>query len=245
MIVLYTDFGWEGPYVGQMKAVLAREAPEVAVIDLMHDAPAFSPRPAGYLLAALAGEFPLDTVFVAVIDPGVGDPARRPAAVRADGRWFVGPDNGLFNAVAARARHASWWDLTWRPGRLSTSFHGRDLFAPVGALLARGEQPPGETVPVAERLYADWPDDLAEVIYIDHYGNCVTGFRASMLPEGPEVRVDGRVLARGATFAGRPVGEAFWYENSAGLVELAANQARADVGLGLAVGDPVDIRPGS
>jgi len=137
MIVLFTDFGLDGPYVGQMKAVLHRDAPGVPVIDLFADAPAFDAKRSAYLLAAYAEEFPAPTVFLAVVDPGVGG-ARRPLMVEADGRRYVGPDNGLFEIVWRRARRRRGGAITWRPERLSASFHGRDLFAPVAARLAVG-----------------------------------------------------------------------------------------------------------
>src|SRR5690348_15322031 len=140
MIVLFTDFGATGPYVGQVKAVLAREAPQQPVIDLLHQAPAMNPRASAYLLASLAPSIKGDAAFVCVVDPGVGT-ARRALALRADGRWFVGPDNGLLDVVARRARETEWWEIAWRPQDLSATFHGRDLFAPVAARLARGETP--------------------------------------------------------------------------------------------------------
>src|SRR5512143_1221602 len=140
MILLFTDFGWTGPYVGQMKAVLAAAAPGVPVIDLMHDAPAFRPRPAGVLLAALLAEVPAGAVVLAVVDPGVGT-ARAPLAVSVDGRWLVGPDNGLFAPTLRCDRAAEAWEITWRPARLSASFHGRDLFAPIAASIAAGKLP--------------------------------------------------------------------------------------------------------
>ncbi len=91
MILLYTDFGYDGPYVGQMKAALARDAPGETVIDLMHDAPRHDPRAAAYMLAALAPEMPPDAICVGVVDPGVGG-ARPPVVMEVDGRRFVGPD---------------------------------------------------------------------------------------------------------------------------------------------------------
>src|SRR5690242_11530384 len=109
MIVLFTDFGATGPYVGQVKAVLAREAPAQTVIDLLHDAPALNARASAYLLAALAPSIQGDAAFVAVVDPGVGT-ERRALALKADGRWFVGPDNGLLDIVALRAKSAEWWE---------------------------------------------------------------------------------------------------------------------------------------
>ena len=137
MIHLFTDFGLDGPYAGQMHSVLARAAPGVPVIDLMHDAPVRDPHWSAYLLAALATEMGPDSVCVAVIDPGVGG-ARPPLIVSADGVRFVGPGNGLFEIVQRRAAQAMAWTIDWRPEKLSASFHGRDLFAPVAAMLDQG-----------------------------------------------------------------------------------------------------------
>ena len=242
MIVLFTDFGLEGPYVGQMKAVLHNEAPGIPQVDLMADAPPFGARAAAYLLAAYAPAFPSGSVFLSVVDPGVGG-ARRPLTVAAGGHWFVGPDNGLLALAARRAEAARAWHITWRPARLSASFHGRDLFAPVAARLARGEDPPGSPVPLAGLTGADWPEDLAEIIYLDRFGNAVTGLRADRLRQDAMLLAGGRSLERATTFSDVAAGSAFWYENANGLVEIAANQARADRLLGLAIGDPVQLRP--
>src|SRR5581483_10791489 len=138
MIALYTDFGVADPYVGQVHAVLAQAAPGVAVIDLLHAVPNFDIRAGAYLLPALGAELPADTIFVCVVDPGVGS-ERRALIVRADGRTYVGPDNGLLHVVWQRARSRECRAIDWRPARLSASFHGRDLFAPVAARLACGE----------------------------------------------------------------------------------------------------------
>ncbi len=244
MIVLFTDFGLAGPYVGQMKAVLARIAPAVPVVDLLADAPRCNPRASAYLLAAFAEEFPLDSVFLAVVDPGVGS-ARRPCVVRADGRWYVGPDNGLFNVVAQRARSLRRWEIGWRPVRLSSSFHGRDLFAPVAARIALGEPPPGEAVASGERIVSDWPEDLAEVIYLDHFGNAMTGIRAACFPSTGRLLVNGRSIAHAPVFSAVPEGEAFWYGNSSGLVEIAVNCGDAGRELGLAIGTTIGLRTGN
>ena len=142
MIVSFTDFGFHGPYTGQMKAVLHQMAPGVPVIDLFADAPVNNPKASAYLLAAYAAWFPPQTIFLCVVDPEVGG-ARPPVIVEADGRWYVGPGNGLFELVQRRASETRSWTIDWRPERLSASFHGRDLFAPVAAMLACGEPPPG------------------------------------------------------------------------------------------------------
>lgn len=240
MIVIATDFGCEGPYLGQMKSVLMRDAPSVPVIDLFCNLPAYEIEAAAYLLAAYVGEFPESTVFLCVVDPGVGG-TRRAAAVRADGRWYVGPDNGLFNVIAARAERVNWWDITWRPERLSQSFHGRDLFAPVAARIALGEAVPGTAVDPGERLLPGWPEDLSKIVYVDHYGNLMTGMRAVGMNEDVIVEAGGMRMAYARTFSEVPPGSAFWYANANGLVEIAVNQGRACVTLGLKVGDLMHI----
>ncbi len=241
MIVLFTDFGLTGPYVGELKAVLSRLAPEVPVIDLMADAPSRDPRRAAYLLAALVAGFPPPVTFLAVVDPGVGGD-RPPVVARADGRRLVGPGNGLFELVLRRAARADWQEIAWRPvgpAGLSPSFHGRDLFAPVAAGLARNRVPAcGATRPAAARR-PDWPDDLAEVIYVDGFGNAVSGLRAAGLCAGVTLLVADRPLARARTFSDVSAGTAFWYENSSGLAEIAVNGGRADQALGLTVGSPI------
>ncbi len=241
MIVLFTDFGPAGPYVGEMKAVLYRQAPGVPLVDLFADAPAFDPMACAYLLAAYTSGFPDGTVFLCVVDPGVGG-ARLPVVVEADKRRYVGPDNGLFELVARRADRARWWEITWRPERISASFHGRDLFAPVAARLARGEPPPGEELRAADRPGGDWPDDLARIIYVDHFGNAMTGLRAQTLAPGTILEAAGRRFERVRTFSDAPPGAAFWYENANGLAEIAVNRGGAGPELGLGVGAPVTVR---
>ncbi|MFN2338110.1 MAG: S-adenosyl-l-methionine hydroxide adenosyltransferase family protein [Gammaproteobacteria bacterium] len=243
MIALFTDYGLQGPYVGQLHVVLRQQAPGVPVIDLMHDAPAFAPRQAAYLLAALVEEFPVGTVFLGVVDPGVGGP-RRGAILEVDGRWFVGPDNGLFNVVAQRGLNLRWWDMTYRPARLSASFHGRDLFAPVSAMIALGARPPGIPVVPVLRIKPTWPEELGEVIYIDGFGNVMIGIRMEMLPEQVRLAVSGEPIPRATRFSEVPVGSAFWYANSSGLVEIAVNQGSAAAQLGLVVGDTVAVVSG-
>jgi S-adenosyl-L-methionine hydrolase (adenosine-forming) len=240
MIVLFTDFGLGGPYTGQVKAVLYQTAPGVPVIDLFADAPAGLPKPAAYLLAAHGVWFAPGTVLLAVVDPGVGS-ARAPVIVEGEGRWYVGPDNGLFEIVARRAATVRTWEIQWRPAALSASFHGRDLFAPIAAQIARGERPSHPPRAAGIGRHAGWPDDLPEVVYIDRYGNAMTGLRAAMLPAGARLAVSGRSLARARTFSDVPPGEAFWYENSNGLAEIAVNVGRAEDELRLAIGSAIEI----
>lgn len=240
MIVLFTDFGLRDPYTGQMKAVLHQEAPGIPIVDLFSAAPVGNPQASAYLLAAYAPWFRDGTVFLCVVDPGVG--GDRPAIIiEADGRWYVGPGNGLFELVQRRAGQTRSWDIEWTPEHLSASFHGRDLFAPVAAMLARGSPPPGRPREDGTDRRPDWPDDLGEVVYIDHFGNAMTGLRGAMLPADAKLVAAGQVLERARTFSDRPRGASFWYENSNGLAEISVNQGRADQALGLAVGSRVKV----
>jgi S-adenosylmethionine hydrolase len=240
MIVLFTDFGLHGPYMGQVKAVLHQTVPGVPIVDLFADAPTGKPKQSAYLLAVYSAWFPAGTVFLCVVDPGVGG-ARPAIIVEADGRWYVGPGNGLFELVRRRAGQTRSWEIDWEPKHLSASFHGRDLFAPIAGMLARGEQPPGRLRDDRVDRRADWPDDLCEIVYIDHFGNAMTGLRAAMLPPDGKLATSDRVLERAKTFSDLPIGAAFWYENSNGLAEIAVNQGRADVDLGLFIGKLVEI----
>lgn len=237
MIALFTDFGLADPYVGQMHAALAAQAPGVPVIDLFHHVPVFDISAGAYLLPAYTQYLPREAIVVAVVDPGVGG-ARRPMRLRADGRTYVGPDNGLFEIVARRAHEAECYEITWQPVSLSASFHGRDLFAPVAACLARGETPAGRPSSLTPPS-APWPDDLPRVLYIDHYGNVITGLRASQVSRQQSVRLSGQVVHYAHTFAAVQPGEAFWYENSNGLVEIAVNQGRAVDALRMRLGDAI------
>lgn len=237
MIALFTDFGLEGPYTGQMKAVLARDAPGVPAIDLFADARPGDAMSGAYLLAAYAAWWPAGTVFLCVVDPGVGTD-RAAVVVQADGHWFVGPDNGLFELIARRAVALRSWEIGWQPASLSASFHGRDLFAPVAAMLARGELPPGAERPLGRQ--PGWPDELPRIIYIDRYGNAITGVRASSLAPAARLIAGGRALPRARVFADMPEGEPFWYENSNGLAEIAVNRGRADALMPIGVGTVIE-----
>src|SRR6516225_9558286 len=188
MIVLFTDFGLHGPYTGQMKAVLHQMAPNIPVIDLFSDAPVGNPKASAYLLASYAAWFSAGAVFLCVVDPGVG--GARPAIIlEADGRWYVGPGNGLFELVQRRARQARSWDITWKPERLSASFHGRDLFAPV----AKVKCLLGRRISLQALRYADQ----------DHRSSILV-FRRPLYLIACEIEDDG-VLAAGRKMEGIPI----------------------------------------
>jgi S-adenosyl-L-methionine hydrolase (adenosine-forming) len=222
-----------------MKAVLHQMAPGVSVIDLFADAPVNNPKASAYLLAAYAAWFPPQTIFLCVVDPEVGG-ARPPVIVEADSRWYVGPGNGLFELVQRRASETRSWTIDWRPERLSASFHGVTCSRRLPRCWRAASRHRAARAGADRRT--DWPEDLGAIIYVDHFGNAMTGLRAAMLPEGARLAAAGRVLESATTFSDRPPGAAFWYENSNGLAEIAVNRGRADE-LGLAIGSPVEIVP--
>jgi len=241
MILTVTDFGVTGPYLGQMRAALSMAAPTAPIIDLMTDAPQFQPRWTAYLLPAiLQHTAPAWRVVLAIIDPGVGSD-RYPLMLRADGFWYVGPDNGLLSVVARRASQADLWQIDWRPSYVSRSFHGRDLFAPVAAELWRGRMPAGTPLPLGQMVGWNWPDDLAEIIYCDGYGNAMTGLRASAIEASATLQVGAHAFSGAGTFADVPVGTGFWYENSSGLVEIACRNGSAQHRFGLQPGMAVTL----
>jgi S-adenosylmethionine hydrolase len=236
-VVLATDFGL-GPYVGQMRALLAAALPGRPIIDLIHDLPPFRPDLAAYLLPALMRDLPGGCLYLCIVDPGVGG-ARAALLVEVGGDWLIGPDNGLL-ALVARRPGGRVFRLDWRPEWMSDSFHGRDLFVPLAVRGVLGADIGAVPIPSGAITGAEWPDERATIIYRDHYGNLMTGLRCAERGERQSLRVAGRTLPYARTFCEVGVGEAFWYRNAFGLVELAVNQGRADAVLGAAIGDPVE-----
>lgn len=238
MIYLYTDFSLHGPYLGQMTAAALEAGGGVPVVNLMADVSRFDIESGAYLLAALARQMRPGDVVVGVVDPGVGTDSRGPVVLEADGVTFVGPGNGLFDVVAKRAATAAWSDILWRPAALSASFHGRDLFAPVAGRLAAGGEVPRRRM---ERDVTAVADDLHKVIYIDHYGNVMSGIRACSVGDDRVIGLGGVAAGRARVFGEVAVGACFWYENSLGLVEVAVNRGSAAQVTGVAVGAAVRV----
>ncbi len=249
-VFLATDFSLQGPYVGLLRTAVMKVAPSLSVVDLIHDLPPFDLDGAGMLLAALLPFLPERAVIAAIVDPGVGGD-RPPVAIQAGGRWLVGPGNGLFDTVADDAAKAGdpviVHEILWRPDHLSASFHGRDLFAPVAAMLASGEDmqkhlgPGRQAAPAVVSAAA-----RQRIIYIDGYGNCMTGLREADMQGYCCLNLDdGRVLERAGTFCAVPPETAFWYVNSLGLAEIAVNGGSAASLLGLSRGDAVMPQAGT
>jgi hypothetical protein len=231
-IFLFTDFGWSGPYVGQMVGAIVAADPCARVFNLMHDAPQMRPDLAAYLLPACCRPLPQGAVVAAVVDPGVGGD-RAALIVETATTTFVGPDNGLLSRLPKIRRVAR---IDWRPASLSASFHGRDLFAPAAARLARGEAVECTPIQPQQMVGGDWPDDLEQIIYVDAFGNLMTGVGAKKINKNSTIVAGGQRLTYAETFCRVAAGAPFWYINSQGLVEIAANGRSAATLLSLALG---------
>ncbi len=240
LIYLFSDFGLNGPYVGQLKSALYDKAPSAVVIDLMHDAPVFNSKASAHLLAAALLSVTLDSIVLAVVDPGVGSD-RKGIVLRADSRWYVGPDNGLFDVVAARARAAQWYEIIYQNPDASYSFHGRDIFAPVAAML-HNEVAIEEYLAPLDREKDASTQELAEIIYIDRFGNLMSGLRSKNVDGDKKIWFNDVQIHRANTFSDVSPGEAFYYENSQGLLEIAINSGSAKEYFGAAIGDVIGLR---
>lgn len=242
MIYLFTDFGHTGPYIGELRAALLHKNPQSPVVDLMHDVPVYLADYGAILLAALAKRFRPNDACLAIVDPGVGHAQRRPLLVEADGVIFCGPDNGLLNPVIQRATDCRVSEILWRPDHLSDSFHGRDLFAPALMRFLAGEELACKALDFAELAQKDRAEALAEVIYIDRFGNGITGLDANRLQPNQILLVCGQAVTYARTFSEVVEGTIFWYKNSMGLVEIACNQGNAAQQLGMTLSTRVEFK---
>lgn len=238
LVTLTSDFGTADGYVGAMKGVIARLAPEAVMIDLAHDIPRHDIAHAAWVLGTSAPEFPAGTIHLAVVDPGVGG-ARTPVVIAAGGHLFVGPDNGLFAYVADRAdRVHAITSTAFRMPAPSDTFHGRDVFAPAAAALARG-LPPAAAGPatclVGKLPWSARATARGVVVHVDVYGNLI-----SNLP-GParRLRVGEREIAPVRTYEELERGALGCYTGSAGTVEIAVREGSAAQVLALGRGAEV------
>ena len=246
VLTLTTDFGTRDHYVGAMKGAVMSVAPQVRVFDISHEIPSFDVAEGAFAIAQSFPHYPDGTVHVVVVDPGVGS-NRRPVAVAAGGHWFVAPDNGVLSQVLEAAGRFEAREVDLRHGlpRMSTTFHGRDLFAPVGARLAIG-LPFDEIGPEATALVRMDPaaasDGCGRVLHVDRFGNLVTSFRASDLPEGASLALgDRNVSSRASAYASIPAGRLFLIVGSSGYVEVSMNRGSAADALGVRAGEAVTL----
>jgi len=238
-VTLTTDFGLLDPYVGIMKGVLLSINPRLSIIDITHQLRPGAIQEASALLGEAYPYFPKETIHVVVVDPGVGT-TRRAVLVMANDHFFVGPDNGVFWPIMASNPEATVLHLVndrYFLPRISRTFHGRDIFAPVAAHLSLGVKP-GDMGPIIgdpERLEICEPHEedgclVGHVIRVDRFGNLLTNIlkkdlEAFLAGSLPEIRV-GNVMVRGLheTYADVAPGMPLALIGSAGTLEIAVNR---------------------
>jgi len=181
IITLLTDFGFHDSFVGEVKGALLSGCRQCNLVDITHSVPAYDVEAAAYILGQSYNQFPPGTIHLAVVDPGVGS-SRRPIILTDGCYFFVGPDNGLFTPVITAAACINAYEIICTPGNLSATFHGRDLFAPAAAALARGQLLESLGIPISDLIrLKDWqatqlPDGSwkGKIVWIDHFGNLIT-----------------------------------------------------------------------
>jgi S-adenosyl-L-methionine hydrolase (adenosine-forming) len=263
VIGLFTDYGWDDPYVAQLKGVIMTINPNARILDLTHSVTPFNVTEGSYLLDQCAEEFPAGTIFVAVVDPQVGTD-RDPILVEtAKGKYFVGPDNGLFTQVIASEGISRAWKLDksqyFRPGDVSHTFHGRDIFAPVAAHLAMGTEPDrfGTLITTFVSLPNREPTFgggaiATVVLHIDRFGNVIlnlpsTSDVAAKLKQGNLVKISIGKESYSAplvnTYGDVDKGRLLLLYGNSGLLEIGMNQGSAAKELKVAPGTSVYLKP--
>jgi len=242
IITLTTDFGESDPYVAMMKGVILFINPDARIIDITHQIPVRSIQEGGLIIKESYTYFPSGTVHIGVVDPEVGG-KRRPIAVLADNRFFVGPDNGLFSTIIETHRHADVIYLKetkyWMPN-ISPTFHGRDIFAPIAAHLSLGVNPflMGEKIDNPTTLAYPLPRKnnsnlVGEIIRVDHFGNLITNItREHLTPflssKDLIIKVGSLTFKKiSATYNDVPEGQPLALIGSSELLEIAINMGNA------------------
>jgi len=265
IITLTTDFGLRDEYVGVMKGVILTKAPAARLIDLSHEVEAFDIRGAAYLIAASYPYFASGTIHLIVVDPGVGS-SRHIIGLQAGGQVFLAPDNGVLSIVASENPEAPAFILSTSKltsSRKSSTFHGRDIFAPLAASLANGASLAelGREVPLEElnhfaigqpRWLAAENNILASILHIDSFGNAVSNISNDFvdslglghIPAVFSLILKGcRSVSLCRTYGDVAPGELLLLFNSRGYLEIAVNQGNAAELLGIKSDDRLVLGP--
>jgi S-adenosylmethionine hydrolase len=265
VIGLITDYGWDDPYVAELKGAIITVEPNAHILDLLHGVEASNVGHDAYLLDQVAQEFPSGTIFVAVVDPQVGT-ERAPILLQtAAGKFYVGPDNGIFTLVLAREGFTGAWKLDqpeyFRAGTPAHTFHGRDIFGPVAAHLAAGTDPGRMGTPLPEKNLTLLPQRepsysagaiSVQVLHIDRFGNVILNLpqdseAAAKLKEGnlAKIMVDHESYSAPLvkTYGEVGKGRLILLYGSNGLLEIGMNQGSAAHMLKVEPGATLFLRP--
>ena len=261
LITLLSDFGLRDPYVAEMKAVILSICPNVTIIDISHEVDKYDVRMGAYTLARAAPFFPEGIIHVAVVDPGVGT-ERRPIIIESKRGFYVGPDNGLLMLSAIKEGIVHVYEVTNRRYMLRTvskTFHGRDIFSPAAAHLAKGVKPSefgpeisDPVVPSFVQPSVHGNEIRGEVVHVDGFGNIVTNVaeeyhKATGIKEGERLSVtlkDNEVIVRLCSAYGDvSVNNPLAVVGSGGFLEVAVNRGSAAQKYDTKAGDKVVIKP--
>lgn len=237
IIALLTDFGTRDYFAGAMKGAILSIDPGAKIVDITHEIPPQHIRSAAFTLRACYKDFPEKTIFVAVVDPGVGS-ARKAILVESENYYFIAPDNGLLSFVvddsAVADARAAVFELTnkkYFAEKVSSTFHGRDIFAPVAAHLSKGVEPKefGNEIENFIRFEIAAPRRIsdekieAEIIHIDRFGNLITNLKHENLPENFSLEINEMRIGKHLNYyAEAEGGEIFSVTGSAGFLEISA-----------------------
>jgi len=263
LITLLSDFGLRDPYVAEMKAVILSIYPDASIVDISHEIEKYDVQMGAYTLARAAPYFPKGTIHIAVVDSGVGT-ERRPIIVETKRSFYVGPDNGLLMFSAQKEGIIHIYEVTNRKYMLkmvSKTFHGRDIFSPAAAYLAKGIQALDFGPEVCNPIVPSFAKPLmldreirGEVIHVDGFGNIVTNvteerLKAMDIKEGVRLSVtlkDNEVLAKLCLAYGDvPADSPLTVIGSGGFLEIAVNRGNAAQTFGIKTGDRVILKPPS
>jgi S-adenosylmethionine hydrolase len=262
IITLLTDFGWKDGYIGAMKGVILKINPACRIIDLAHEIPRHDVMAAALVLRQTYHFFPSGAIHIVVVDPGVGGP-RRPLVLETSDYRFVGPDNGCFTFVLKRQKGIRAYELIEKQfhlPRVSHTFHGRDIFAPVAAYLSKGVSPAamGPPIETADLTALSIPDPAVngealcgEVIGVDSFGNLITTISRDAMevfaPEGiVEIEIGGeRITGLKSSYGEGRAGEVIALWGSTGFLEIALKEQDLQRERGWGRGEEVRIRRGS
>lgn len=256
VITITTDFGHKGPFAAVMKGVILSRFPEARIVDLTHEIPAHWPPEAGFWIARSYRYFPVGTVHVAIVDPGVGT-EREIVIVQHDGHLFMAPDNGLLAGLLSGISDPPIYCLrqdalkTLGIGTPSLTFHGRDIFAPIAAEFAAGRLQPAQVGTPTDQWIPGWleeptvmPDKVSGVIItVDTFGNLISNIDRSLIAgfRRPTTLLAGHHFELKATYGRVQPGEYLSLINSFGVLEIARAEGSAAEGLGTERGAPVVV----
>lgn len=253
VIALLTDFGTKDYFVGAVKGAILSINRQAAIVDITHEIPPQDILAASFTLRACYKNFPEKTIFVAVVDPGVGS-ERRAILVETENYYFIAPDNGLLSFIFEDANNFHVFELTnekFFAPKVSRTFHGRDIFAPIAAHLSKGVEPDefGREIENFKHLKSSKPKKIskkeieAEIIHIDRFGNLITNLTKDDLPENFTLEIGGTTISKlQSFFAEAEKGELFMITGSAGFLEVAVFGASAQEILRAEVGEKILLR---